>query len=698
MNEKDREVYEEARRRLEQVQGFEGTWVSRAKADLKFVNADAYNQWQWPADISALRSQARRPMLTINKTRQHCLQIINEARQNKPSITILPSGGESSVESANVYKDVIRRIEYNSNAEAIYLSALDFAVKIGIGYWRVMTEYTDDTTFDQEICLKPIVDPFMVALDPNIKQFDGSDAMYGFVYTDLPRKQFANEYPAIERSMGTAYTNVGPSPWITRDSIRLCEYYRIVEKPKKLVAYRDPSGSEIVIGMDELKRILPDKKLRDALLSEPTTRTRRSKDRVVEWYKFAGDELLEKTIIPCSYIPIVRVIGEETIIEGQLDRKGHVRSMIDPQRMYNYNASAAVEVTALQNMAPYIGPIEAIEGYEDVWKNAPVNRPFILPYRQFGEGGVQYTAPTRQDPPVTSDGFVKLLTLAQDQLESVSGQREAQFGQSANEQSGVAIDNLQRRGDNATYHYLDNWAVAVRFTGVILIDMIPRVYDTARVLKIRAEDGTERTVKVDPEAQEAFKEEESEREQVAASIFNPNVGKYEVQASVGAAYQTKRREMFDALVQIVSSPSGQTLIPLIGDMIFKAADFPHAEEAAERLRRAVPPNILGEGPTPAEQQLQQTNEQLQQLANELLQALADKNKEHEIEEQQKQIDNYKAVSDRLAKVLQHLEKLPLLAGGDALANTAVAQGLTEGLPEPMQAEHPIPDVPPGVMQ
>lgn len=698
MNEREREVYDEARKRLEVINGFEGTWRGRARDDLKFVNADAYNQWQWPADISALRSQPGRPKLTINKTRQHCLQILNDARQNKPSVKIIATGGESSAEAAQTFEDVVRRIEYNSNAEAAYMQALDFAVKIGIGYWYVTTDYADDNSFDQEIFIRPIRDPFMVAMDPGIKQIDGSDARYAFIYTDLPRAMFESEYPSIARELSSFSGGGDISPWITRDSVRLCEYYRVVEKKVKLIAFQKPDGTTDMIRMDELKRMIPDKSMRDALLAEPTSRVRQVKDRVVEWYKFAGNELLEKTIIPCTYIPIVRIIGEETIIEGQLDRKGHVRAMIDPQRMYNYQASAAVETTAMQNIAPYTGPIEAIEGFEEVWKNANVSRPVYLPYRAFSETGQELPAPQRQEPPTTSDGYVKLLMLSQDQLESVSGQREAMFGQSSNDQSGVAINQLQQRGDNSTFHYLDNWAIGVRFTGKILIDMIPRVYDTERVIKIRAEDGTERTVKIDPQAPEALQEQEDEREAESVSIFNPSVGKYDVQSSVGPAYQTKRREMFNAMVQVLTSPSGQTLIPLIGDMMFRAADFPHANEAAERLRRAVPPNILGEGPTPAEQQLQEANAQLQQLSNELMQALADKSKAHEIEEQQKQIDVYKATTDRLGKLLPNLEKLALLANGSDVAAMTTAQSLTEQLPQPMQAEHAMPDIGPEVMQ
>lgn len=684
MNQKEQKVYDEAVRRFHICEGWESTARSRALDDIKFANADSENGWQWPTAVSSLRAAGNRPNLTINKVRQHCLQILNDARQNKPAIKVLATGGEASSESAKVFEDVIRRIEYNSNAENAYLNAMKFQVQGGIGYWRVRNDYVDNESFDQEIFIEPIIDPLMVMMDPNIKQLDGSDARFAFIWSDIPRDRFNMEYPELKDQV--SQTTRGPyAGWLSEDTVRICEYYRVKEKKSRIVAYVY-EGQTLVTRYRDIPEAI-----RDELLRAEGTRVRTVFEREVEWFKIAGDHICESTVIPCSTIPVVRVVGEETIINGQLDRKGHVRAMKDPQRMYNYHASASVESVAMQNVIPYLVAIEAIEGYENVWKTANINRPAFLPYRHKDEAGGELPPPQRQSPPELAAAYPQLMQMAQDQIESVSGQRESNMGQSTNDQSGVALTALQQRGDNSTYHYIDNLACAIRYTGKILIDMIPRVYDTPRIVKIRAEDGTESTVKINPEQPEAVRQVEDEREAEASAIFNPSVGKYDVMASVGPAYQTRRREAFNALVQILASPTGQSLIPVVGDLLFKVADFPMAMEIAERLRRTIPANILGEGPPPELQAMQQQFEQLQGAFGEAMQALADKSKEHEIDEQQKQIDVYKAITDRLDTLLKNQDKASPEETAGLMAQIIV-QSLTKPLPEPMEAEHANPDI------
>lgn len=689
MNEREREVWEEACKRFEVAQGWESSSRARMLLDIKFANADADNGWQWPAEISQLRQQGGRPNLTINKVRQHCLQILNDARQNKPAIKVLATGGDASSESAQVFEDVIRRIEYNSNAEDCYLNAMKFQVWGGIGYFRIRTDYVDDDSFDQEILIEPINDPMMVMMDPNMRQKDGSDADYAFVYSDIPKDRFAIEYPQYKDKVGISSSYTTVPGWLSGDTVRIAEYYRVKKKKFKLIAYQvpNPMTGEMETKVERADNIPGP--IRGPLMRDPTTRTRKVIERIVEWYKIAGDQIIDSTTIPSQYIPICRVIGEETIIDGQLDRKGHVRAMKDPQRMYNYHASAGVESIAVQNLTPYVGPIKAFEGFENIWKNSNIQRPVFLPYNHIDEESKEIPAPQRQEPPTLAAAFPEMLRIATDQLESVSGQREAMFGQSANDQSGKAINALQARGDNSTYHYIDNLAGAIRFCGKVLIDMIPKVYDTPRIIKIRAEDGTESAIKIDPNQEEAVQQTEDEREAEASAIFNPSVGKYDVIASVGPGYQTRRRETFDKLSEILTSPTGQVLVPVTGDLLFKAADFPMADEISERLRRTIPANILGEGPSPEVQAAQAQIEQLQQVINETLQALADKSKEHEIDEQQKQIDVYEAITKRLDVALKNQPDPQELA---TLTAKIVLQALTKPLPNPMEAEHSEPDI------
>lgn len=685
MTEKERKVLEEAQKRFKQCVDFEDKARVAYLKDIKFANADADNGYQWPTDVMQNRQVENRPCLTINKVRQHCLQIMNDARQNKPAIKIRAVGDGATVDSAQTYEGVIRRIEYNSNAQSAYDTATKFQVQGGIGYFYICTDYVDNDSFDQEIFIKPVRDPLTVYMDPAIKQADGSDARFAFVFEDCPRDKFEEEYPEFKDIAGATNFD-GSTTWSTKDTVRIAEYYRIKEKKVQLVAYElaNPDTGEMETKLVRADTLPPE--IRRPLMDDKTSRVRPIKEKTVEWYKIVGNEIVEKTVIPCIYIPICRVVGEETIIEGVLDRKGHTRAMKDPQRMYNYHSSGAVEYAAMQNKAPYVGPLRAFEGLENTWKLANVKNFPYLPYNDIDDEGKEIAPPQRAEPPATSPAAITLLQLANDELESVSGQREAQMGQSTNDQSGRALNALQRKGDNATYHFIDNLGLAIRFAGKILIDMIPRVYDTPRVMRILAEDGTETEVQVDPEAEKAFIANEEEREARAAAIFNPKVGKYDVMADVGPAYATRRQEAFDAISQVITG--APEAMAIAGDLLFKAADFPMAKELAERWRRMVPAQALGEGPTQTEQALTAENQQLKAALEQTVRALADKAKEHQIEDLQKEIDIYKAETERM-KALEAGLKPEAVA---ALTAQLVLQALQNGAPTPDPVE-PTPTMP-----
>ena len=656
----DEKIVTEAMRRFDICATWENDSRLRFIEDVKFCNGDADNLYQWDSTARTARGYGtidERPCLTINKTRQHCLNIINDARQNKPGVKVKPVGNGATYDAAQVFEGICRHVEYISNAQSAYDTATVFQVQGGIGWIRLATDYPDynDQSFDQEIFIRRVKDPLTIYMDPDIREADGSDARYGFVFDDMARDVYRDKFPA-HKDLATKSPLDVSGTWVREDQVRVAEYYRVVEKPHKLVAFTDPAtGAKRV----ERRENINDDLYKQAI-DDPQTKERDIQDRVVEWYLIAGDKIIDRSIWAGRYIPLVRVIGEETIINGQMDRKGHTRAMKDPQRLANYWYSAATEHVALQSKTPYIGPMAAFENLETYWDSANTVNHAWLPYNGYDDKGQKLEPPQRQAPPVMAEAYIKGLQIASQEIKEVSGQFEADLGMPSNEKSGVAIQQRQRQGDNATYHYIDNLALAIRFIGKQLIDLIPKIYDTQRIVKIMAEDGVEHEVQIDPQAQQAYQQKQQEEADTIKSIFNPTMGRYDVEADVGPAYATRRQEAFNALTQIMKeSPD---LMHVAGDLLFKAADFPMSAEVAERIKRTIPPKILNggpPGPTPQEQETQKTiqgqGELIQKLSGEVTKLKADKS----IEEQQKDIDRYKAITDRM-KVLLPMESSPAI--------------------------------------
>lgn len=635
-SEKDRKLIEEAKKRFKRCEEFEANFRSLYIEDVKFAHGDSDNMWQWSDAMVKSRRADSRPSLTVNKTRQHNLMIVNDAKMNKPSVKFIPTGGAATYESAQVCDGIMRHIEYQSNAQDSYDYALECAVEGGIGYWRVATDYLDEESFDQEIFIRRIKDPMSVYLDPDICEQDGSDAEFCLLYEDLPTEEFNRLYPEYADKI----KNEAPffrDGWVKEDCVRVCEYFYKEYKKDTLVGL--PDGSMVLLSQIE------DENVRALLKADDDTPKRKLDTVKVKWCKFAGNDIIEKADWAGKYIPIVRVVGEEVVVNGELDRKGHTRYMKDPQRMYNYWTSAGVEFVALQSKIPYVAPVKAIQGFENYWKTANLMNHAYLPYNHADEeSGESIPAPTRQTAPIQSQGIMQGLQIASEEIKMASGQYDNSMGRAENETSGVAIMQRQRQGDKATYQFIDNLAKAIRFTGKIIIDLIPKIYDTPRIVRTLAEDGEQGTVKIDPQSGQPLQEQESGENKVER-IFNPGLGKYDVEAAVGPSYQTRRQEAFAALSQIIGQNAQLTQV--CGDLMFKAADFPMADELAERIARTIPDAIKGEGPTPEVEQMGMQLQQQQALIENLMNELSAK-------EQDKAVNVYKAETDRMKAVGENI--------------------------------------------
>jgi hypothetical protein len=687
-------IVKEAKDRFKRCEDAESEFRKLFVEDMKFANGDPDNNWQWPDQIRRSREGDTRPCLTINKVRQHNLQIINDAKQNKPSIKTLPIDGKADVQIAKILDGIMRHVEYNSHAEIAYDTATEFAVQAGLGYWRVITDYAHDGSFEQEIFIRRVKDPLCVYIDPDIQSADGADAKYGFVFEDVPKEEYEAMYPEADPASVTFPMNPTGDPWLEKDHVRVCEYFYRAEKKDTLINHPVKGPMKLSGVEDEAER--------KALLDDDSVKKREITEPHFKWCKIAGDKIIDRKEWPGRYLPIVRVVGEEITINGKVERKGHTRNMKDGQRMYNYMTSANVEYIALQTKTPYVAPAEAIDGYEDEWANANKDNKAYLPYNSVDADGNQITRPQREQPPVGASAYLQAMQTAQQELMMTSGQYQEQFGAPSNADAGVAIAARQRQGDKATYHFIDNVARAIRYTGRIMVDLIPKIYDTQRVVRIVGEDGSEDFAQLNPEQPHAVgapdgspaqSASDMTPEQAAQLIYNPGIGRYDVTVEVGPNYETRRQEAFHALTQIMSQD--QDLMKVAGDLLFKAADFPMADEVAERLHRTIPANILGEGPSAQEQDMEQKMQQMGQMIEHLTAELQTARAGRE--QQDTNIKAYDAETKRLQALGQPLD--PNLVAHVAtgvvmdMMQTGAPEGNPSSAPPGAQQNQPQPNPP-----
>ena len=625
--------------------------------DLRFMAGSPDNQWQWPADVLATRGAVQgqtinaRPCLTINKLPQHVRQVTNEQRQNRPSGKVIPADDKADVEVAAIYDGMVRHIEYMSDADVAYDTACENQVTYGEGYIRVLTEYCDEDSFDQDLRIGRVRNSFSVYMDPMSQDPTGADAEWCFITQDITKAEYERDYPDAAPLSSILASGVGDqylSQWLTEDTIRIAEYFYYKHEDATLNLY--PGNQSFFDGSPE------DKQMKEMGLKP--IKSRRVDRKKVMWMKTNGFESLEERKWAGKWLPVVRVIGNEFEVEGQIYISGLVRNAKDAQRMYNYWTSQEAEMLALAPKAPFIGYGGQFEGYEMQWKTAnTTNWPYLEVNPDVTDGmGAVLPLPQRAAPPLPQTGLIQAKMGASDDIKSTTGQYDSSLGATSNERSGRAILAREKQGDTGTYHYVDNLARAIRHITRQLVDMIPKIYDTERIARIVGLDGEVDMVKINPQQPNPVNEiRDMNTGIVIEKIYNPGVGRYDVVVTTGPSYMTKRQEAMDAMSQILQG--NPQLWSVAGDLFVKNMDWPGSEELAARLAKTIDPKLLEDGDKDpalqaAEQQMQAMGAELDQMAQMMqnfqksveVQDLERKNFEAEIKAYQAETQRISAVS------------------------------------------------------
>ena len=566
-----------------------------ALEDLKFVNGD-----QWPVDLQNSRNLESRPVLTINKLDTYCRQVTNQQRQQRPRIKVHATNTEADAKVAKVISGVVRHIEVNSNADHAYDNGFDYAVRMGWGFWRVNTKYVREDSFDQEIYIDPVDNPFTVYWDPNSIAPDGSDAERCLVTTMMPKNVFREQYPDCDD--GTSFTQRGTgdsqSEWITKEDIRIAEYFYTVRE--KATLYHLSDGTmKFADGKDFFQRI--------ELAGLTVIDERPSFKKTIKWAKMTAIEVIEERDWPGRYIPVVPVYGRHVVIGNKRQKFGMIRHAKDPQRMYNFWQTSLTESIALAPKAKWIMAEGQDEGHENEWAQANVKSTSYLRYKQRDIDGQPAPPPTRLQPEPPPAGVITAASVINDDLQAIMGIFDPNQMPTGNI-SGKALNGQQQQIDLTNFDYYDNLTRSISHTGKIILDLIPKIYDSQRVMRIIGDDGKPDLITL------------NERTAVGEVMNDVTVGEYDVVMETGPGYNSKRQEAVDSMMQMLAADP--TLMQTAGDLIFRNMDFPGADIIADRMATMNPLSQVDEkSPIPPQVQMQlaQSQQQMQQMQQQMQQ-------------------------------------------------------------------------------
>ena len=570
-----------------------------ALEDLKFVNGD-----QWPIELQNSRNLESRPILTINKLDGYCRQVTNQQRQQRPRIKVHGTNSQAQEKTAEVIEGMCRHIEVNSNADNAYDIAFDHAVRMGWGYWRVTTNYVKEDSFDQEIYIDAIDNPFTVYFDPNSERVDGSDAERCLITTMMSKAKFRKMYPDCDD--GTSFTQRGTgdaqSEWITKEDIRIAEYFYVVRESATL--YQLSNGeSRFAEGSDFFKRL--------ELAGLEVVDKRPSYKRSVKWKKLTAIEVIEEREWPGTYIPVVPVYGRHVVIGDKKKKFGMVRHAKDAQRMYNFWQTTITESVALAPKAKWIMAEGQDEGHENEWAGANVKSYPLLRYKQTDIDGTPAPPPQRLQPEPPPAGVMAAAETINQDIATLMGIYDPSQQLPGN-MSGKALNGQQQQVDLTNFDFYDNLTKSIQHTGKIILDLIPHIYDSYRVMRIIGSDGKPDLVGIN--------EPQQDEQGVYKVMHDMSVGKYDVVMDTGPGYNSKRQEAVESMVDMLKVDPA--LMQQAGDLIFRNMDFPGADIIADRLAAGNPlAQIDDKSPIPpqVQMQLKQAQAQVQQMQQQMQQ-------------------------------------------------------------------------------
>ena len=605
-------ILEEARKRLSKGLAAESRNRQRAKEDRRI----RFGYDIWPEALRREREQANLPSLTFNLVDPSVRKIINDHKLADITLHVVPADGGDK-KTADIIGGIVRQIEQDSDAESAQDWALDCAVTGNVGYFEVVPEYASEGSFQQIIKVKRIFNPDSVTLDSSTDDASGEGAKWAIrTMAPISDQEFKAKYPRSKGKDDFVASEIGDSvdDWYSKEGVRLAKYYRVNETPVTLYQFADGTISH----SDD-----------EAEFHGGIARQRSTVSREVWCYLLSGSELLESSRLACDYIPIIRVLGRESLVDDRRERKGAVTDLIDAVKTYCYARSVAIETVALQTKTPFIGPRGSMT--DPKWRTAHrINHPYleyeIDPVREAGN------APRREPPPQPNMGMLEVAMSAAQDIKAMTGIYDAALGAQSNEHAGVAIAKRQQQSEVVNADFSDNFRKAIKYYGKVIVSMISKIYVEPREQPILDDDKKQRSVVIN----EPYIDDQKKPQH-----YDITAGKYDVAVDDGPSYATQRQEARESLTEIVNADP-QRLIPLLGDVLANNFDWKGSEKVAERLATLLPPEVLsGENPQFAmalqqkDAEIQSMGQQVQQLMGyieQLNRALQDKDREMTVKE------------------------------------------------------------------
>jgi len=563
--------------------------IVRGKDDMNFCLRD-----QWTAIERSEFSRLFKPAMTFNKLYDAVKKIVGEQRKNKPDLMVRSLTGKATQEQINLRADLVRTISYQSQNDLVYQSAFKAALMMGFGAFQIDIDFESPKSFNQVVKYLTIPDPTHCAWDPSATKphkGDGNWCSRDFHFT---KEEFAATYPYIFNpvSYSDARTLLD-FQWETRDTIVVCDYY--VKEWYSTEVYMLSNGETVTPDEwnDMQKNIRMRKKLADSskVVGDmirndiPTiTKKRQTQDYTIMHYRLIHDQIIDYTVWPSKYLPIIFVDGDSHYIEGRQYTKSFIHEARDAQKFINYVGSEIAAEIKNRRREQWIGTPDNIIGQEQMWRNPELQMGILLAKPDQKTG----TMPVKMQAWDLSPALMENFQRGSQDIKEILGFSEAEELQ-GRDISGKARQERKLEGSMSAMVFLSNLNQSLEQGGRVVLDLLPAIVgNDERHMVISQFDGKGKSIVLNKKNEDGSIENEL------------TAGDYDIEIDAGPSFAVQKEvalEMFQQTMQI-----NPQIFPLIADLWAKNMDLQYTDQIVERFKTLVPPDILakenGEPPPP----------------------------------------------------------------------------------------------------
>lgn len=609
------------------------------------INRSLYYEWvdfimgdQWREDESKLFERYNKIPLVFNKLGVLMNHLLSDQIQNTPNLQIVPDE-DVPVQTAEVRSALIKNISLNSDSKTIYQNAFWQAIVGGCGAFRLGTEFKSPFSFDQEIMLYACDDPNQFYWDISAKHKCKIDGMYAGFKTRMSRQKFRDRWGKdVESQIGTSsITEDSTMAFADDDSITQIDDFE--REPEKVIIRKLSDGS--VVDNDqfsELERIKIDGK--KFLINNGQIVTvidkRESIIYKIKHRQIAGDFVLEETDFPSEHLPIIFVDQKSYFTkQGQQITRSFFKDVKDAQKYLNYLATQSAYIMKISRYDQFVMPRKcaANPDSQQQWRDPSVVNGALY-YDETPSGA----KPEQLRPPELSQSLTNQYERTLMDIQSGTGMYNAQMGIEGNEISGDAIDGRRKGGTKNTRVPFNSIDIAIATCGEIINEMIPKVYDTERTIRLNMPNAESEPIAINKSSDEYGMQIENDMTK----------GNYKIRLKPGPSYEGQKQEALQSLQSVLQADKGGQVFPMIADLYAENLPLENNLELRNRLRTLVPSEIIEAGktgkplppklPQPSQEQMmmQLKQSELQQKAQQAQQDAQLKMKELELKQAEMQ--------------------------------------------------------------